>query len=116
MVSYLNKESQESLKKIIDYIKTTDEYIKVDNLKKIIAKDNNLMATIEKVKELQKKYIRSNYDSKIKEQLDEVVNILNSNKVYLEYNFYLEKVNRMLDLVREELNDYFYKVTNSVIN
>ncbi len=115
MESYLNKESRQSLNKIIEFIKTSPEYIKCNELKARMKEDEKLLELITKVKELQKKYIRNNYNQKIKEELDYHIGLLNNNNLYVLYNHYLEKVNDQIDLVKNELNDYFVKITNNIL-
>ena len=72
------------------------------------------MTLIEEVKSLQKKYIKNSYDEKVKEELNKKINKLNKDNDYLTYNYYLEKVNEMIDLVKNELNDYFENMTNNI--
>ena len=78
-----------------------------------IKMNNNteLINLIDKVKELQKKYIKTN-DNSIKEELDKCINELNSIPIYNMYMKNLDKVNEMINYVQDELNDYFYKVVN----
>lgn len=115
MENYLNKESRQSLNKIIEFIKTSPEYIKCNELKTRMEEDQKLLELITKVKELQKKYIRNNYNQKIKEELDYNIELLNNNNLYVLYNHYLEKVNNQIDLVKNELNNYFIKITNDIL-
>ena len=67
---------------------------------------------VTEVKVLQKKYIRSNYDIDIKNELNELENKLNSIPIYVVYLQNLEKVNYMIDYVKESLNSYFDKLLN----
>ena len=112
MEKCVNKETKKSLDELINYIKSTDDYIKVINLKKEIDKDNELKKLISEVKRLQKEYVRSNLDDKVKEKLDIKLEKLNSNKLFVTYTYHLDKVNDMIKLVKDELNNYFYEITN----
>ncbi len=114
MESYLSNNSKESLEKIINYIKNTKEYQKVKEYKKKMHNKEELMTLIEEIKLLQKKYVKSSYNKKIKEELDIKLNNLNNDRDYLTYNYYLEKVNEMIDLVKNEFNDYFENITNHI--
>ena len=67
---------------------------------------------VEKIKELQKKYIRSGYDDSIKEKLDSLEEKLYSIPIYFTYKRHLDEVNRMINYVKDEMNDYFYKILN----
>ena len=63
-------------------------------------------------KNLQKKYIRSGYDSSIKSELDKLNEELFNIPIYKIYLDNLEVVNQKLDYVKDSLNDYFYKLFN----
>lgn len=114
MESYLNKESNIDLLEIINFIKESDDYKKCVFLKEKIKKDSDLISLIEDVKVLQKKYIRSNYKSDVKEILDKKIKDLNSNSLFISYNYYLERVNLNIDIIKSELNDYFGKLVNII--
>ncbi len=107
MESYLSKNSKCALDMIVEYIRSSDEYLKCIELKKKMQSDKELLSLIEEVKEIQKKYIRSNYDDFVKSELDSKLDILNSNSLYVLYNYYLDKVNEMFNFVSDELNEYF---------
>lgn len=107
----LNKDIEESLDDIINYITNSKEYIKCIEIKKKMSKNKKLTELIEDIKKLQKKYIKEN-DESIKEKLDSKEKELNEIPIYVEYNNNLEVVNNMINLVKDELNDYFYKLLN----
>ena len=101
----------EELNKIIDYITNSSEYKKCISLKDKMSNNAKLMDKINKVKILQKKYIKSN-DLSIKKELDLLIEELNNEPLYYNYMNNLEKVNEMISFVNDELNDYFYRVIN----
>lgn len=101
----------EELNKIIDYITNSSEYKKCISLKDKMSNNSKLMDKINKVKVLQKKYIKSN-DLSIKKELDLLIEDLNNEPLYYNYMNNLEKVNEMISFVNDELNDYFYKIIN----
>ena len=101
----------EKLNEIIDYIINSSEYKKCISLKEKMSNNSKLMDKINKVKELQKEYIKSN-DLSIKKELDLLIDELNDEPLYYNYMNNLEKVNEMISFVNDELNDYFYKVIN----
>lgn len=107
----LNKNIEKSLDDIINYIINSKEYIKCIEIKKKMSKNKELTKLIEEIKELQKKYVKENKES-IKEKLDSKEKELNGIPIYVEYNNNLEVVNNMINLVKDELNDYFYKLLN----
>ena len=103
MVNIMNKELDE----LVSYIKNTSSYKNCISIKKKMDENEEICSLIEEIKSLQKKYVKSNYDDSIKEKLDKLESKLNSIPIYVEYNNNLEKVNEMIDLVKDELNDYF---------
>ena len=109
MVKQLNKE----LEDVIEYIKSSDSYKKCLELKTKMNSNHELVKIVEEVKNLQKKYVRSNYqDIDVKIKLDELNDKLYAIPLYVDYMNNLEDVNNMINLVRDSLNDYFYKVLN----
>ncbi len=81
-------------------------------LKKNMNENLELTNMVNEVKSLQQKYVKSNYDENIGTQLKELESKLSDIPIYVIYNQYLEKVNNMINLVNDELNDYFYKLLN----
>lgn len=102
----------EELNDLINYLKNTKEYQTCLDLQDKMNDNKELMKLIEEIKELQKKYIRSNYDSSIKEKLDNLNEELNNIPIYNIYMNNLREVNYKLDYVRDSLNDYFDKLLN----
>ncbi len=102
-----------ALEDVILEIKNSNDYLKCIELKKKMDNNKELTDLVEKVKKLQKKYVNSNYDSKIKEELDLVNSKLNDIPLYVMYLQYLEKVNGKIEFVKDSLNDYFYKLLNN---
>ena len=101
----------EELNKIIDYITNSSEYKKCISLKDKMSNNSKLLDKINKVKVLQKKYIKSN-DLSIKKELDLLIEDLNNEPLYYNYMNNLEVVNEMISFVNDELNNYFYRVIN----
>ncbi|MBQ2639822.1 MAG: YlbF family regulator [Bacilli bacterium] len=99
----MNKELDE----LISYIKNTSSYKNCISIKKKMNSNEEICSLVESIKKLQKKYIKSNYDNNIKKELDILEEKLNNIPIYVEYNNNLEEVNKMIDLVKDELNDYF---------
>ena len=101
----------EKLDEIINYITNSSEYKKCISLKDKMSNNSKLMDKINKVKVLQKKYIKSN-DLSIKKELDLLIEDLNNEPLYYNYMNNLEVVNEMISFVNDELNNYFYRVIN----
>ncbi len=110
----LSKEAEQKLDDIINYIINTKEYINCISIKEKMDKNESLKKKINEIKSLQKKYIRTN-DEKIREELKLKESELNKIPIYVEYNNNLEVVNEMINLVKDELNDYFYNKLNQDI-
>lgn len=116
MEKYLSNETEECLNEIVFFIKSSKEYKECIRLKEEMSKDLELIEFIEEVKKRQRKYVLSNYSKEKKKELDEKLNLLNNNNLFVLYSYYLNKVNDMILQVKEELNDYFYDVTNILSN
>ena len=105
----MNKE----LEDIISYIKGSISYKKCIELKEKMNSNVEINDLVSKVKQLQKAYVKSNFkDDNIKKEIDIVNDKLNNIPIYVSYLRYLEEVNDMINFVKEELNDYFYKLLN----
>ncbi len=97
---------------VINCITSSKEYKNCIFLQNKMKNNQEIMDLILQVKKLQKKYIRSEYDSKIKKELDECTKSLMNIPLYYEYQLSLERVNEMIGYVKESLNDYFYNILN----
>lgn len=106
----------EKLYKAIDEvvlcIKDSDEYKTCILLKEKMKNNSEIVSLVTEVKRLQKEYIRKEFDSSIKEELDEANKKLNEIPIYNIYLNNLEKVNERIEFVKDNLNDYFYKLLN----
>ncbi|MBQ6477431.1 MAG: YlbF family regulator [Bacilli bacterium] len=103
----------EKLDRVINYIMNSPEYQDCIKLKKQMSSNKDLIELIDKVKDLQKKYIKSNRDESIKKELDSSVKLLEEIPIYNIYMSKLDIVNRDIDYVKDELNEYFYNITNN---
>ena len=103
----------EKLDKVINYIMNSSEYKDCIKLKKQMSSNKDLIELIDKVKYLQKKYIKSNRDESIKKELDSNIKQLEDIPIYNIYMSKLDIVNRNIDYVKDELNEYFYNITNN---
>lgn len=101
-----------ALNDLVDYIKNSNEYKTCLELKDKMKDNDEVVALVKQVKLLQKKYIRSNYDKDIKKELDIINEKLNNIPIYVIYKQNLEKVNNMINVVKDELNNYFDKLLN----
>lgn len=108
----LNK-LDESLDELISFVKESSEYKMCLELKEKMNKNQELTKLINEIKCLQKKYVRNNFDTSIKQQLDEKNKILEEIPIYAVYKENLEEVNRNINIIKDYLNDYFSKKMNN---
>ena len=95
------------LEEVVSYIKNTEEYQRCMEIKTKMDSNQDIHHLVNEVKKYQKKYVQSNYDSSIKEKLDSLNQQLEEIPIYHSYIEELEKVNEMINYVRDSLNDYF---------
>lgn len=100
------------LDEVISCIQDTKEYQMCISLKEKMEENQEIMDLIEKVKLYQKKYIRSGYDLKVKEELNAFEESLNQIPIYVIYLENLSSVNEMIEYVKDSLNDYFDQLFN----
>lgn len=108
MVNQLNKELDEVINTIIN----SDDYKSCIQLKEKMSTNKEICELVDKIKVLQKKYVRENGEE-VLEELKLLEERLNEIPIYVIYMQHLEKVNEMINYVKDELNDYFYKVLNN---
>lgn len=104
----MNKELDEVINTIIN----SDDYKSCIQLKEKMSTNKEICELVDKIKVLQKKYVRENGEE-VLEELKLLEERLNEIPIYVIYMQYLEKVNEMINYVKDELNDYFYKVLNN---
>ena len=109
------EEYYNSLEELIYYIKNSKEYKTCIELKKQMKDNSTITELVKKIKDTQKKYIKSGYDSKIKEELDLMNNKPESIPIYNIYSNNLEIVNEKIEYVKDYLNQYFDKLLNENI-
>ncbi len=110
MVKLANK-TEEDLLKIVNFVKNSEEYKKTIYYKELIANDKELTSKIDRLKELQMKYVRTK-DYNVKNELDSLNNELSNNTNFTLYNFYLDKVNNYIDIIKDNFNNYFDNLFN----
>ena len=101
------------VEELVSYIQNTKEYQNCIQIREKMKNNLELQKLIEEIKDNQKKYIRSGYDTRIKEHLDSLEKQLEDIPIYSVYLENLERVNEMISYVQERLNDYFTNMMNS---
>ena len=97
---------------VILCIKESIEYKNVIDIKKKMDSNEELKKKINDIKLLQKKYVKSNYDSSVKKYLDKLNDELLEVPIYRIYLDNLSVVNEKIEYVKDSLNDYFYNLFN----
>lgn len=96
----------------ISYIVNSFQYKKCIALKEKMSKNAEITDLVEKIKILQKQYVNTK-DESILVELKNLEEKLQNIPIYVSYMQYLDDVNQMINYVKDELNDYFYRLLNS---
>ena len=107
MENFVNKKLDE----VINCIINSDDYKKCILLKEKMAKSEDITSLVNSIKKLQKQYVNMHDDDKLLE-VKKLEKELNEIPLYVSYMEHLERVNQMINYVKDELNDYFYHVLN----
>ena len=102
----------QAIDEIVNYIKNSSEYKNTLSIKKQMDTNDELNSLISSIKSIQKKYVRSEYDSKYKEELDKLNKQLNEIPIYVIYQNNLDVINQKINYIKDTLNDYFYHLFN----
>ena len=111
MVRQLNKEIDNKVDEIIDYIKNTDSYKNYLKAKEILDSKEDIKNKIKEIKLYQKQIVngignKKELENKIKDNLDYLENDI----TYISYKEYLDEVNNMLNIFENKINNYFDEV------
>lgn len=105
----MNKEISNKIDEIIKEIETSDVYQKYLSLRDKMESNKELTELINKVKVMQKDVI---HKKKKKEELNKLMDELNSNPLYREYNNCVYEINNTYGIIESSLNNYFNKIIN----
>lgn len=105
------EELNKSLDEVVNCIKNSKEYKKCTLLKEKMNNNSEINNLVKEIKIKQKKYINNN-DENIYNELKELEDKLNNIPIYHIYLENLEEVNKMINYVKDELNDYFNILLN----
>ena len=97
MESTMTNNIEKALEEVIKEIKESKEYQSCLELKSRMQKNEDLKIKIEEIKNLQKKYVRTDFEDK---------------NIAQELRKKEEELNKTIELVTEELNDYFNQKFN----
>ena len=108
-----NEEILAKSKSLVAEIKELELYHDYCTLQEQVAQNEELMAEIKKVKELQKAYVKSAYlDKNIEINLKEKLKVLEDNPLYCDYINKEEALNNILSDIKEGLNIAITKFIN----
>ena len=107
----MEKKLSKAVSDVVTSITESNEFKECIRLKEKMEESSEIKELVESIKNLQKKYVRTE-DENVKKELDGLQERLNGIPLYDNYQKKLEEVNRKISFVRDELNDYFYKVVN----
>ena len=105
----MNKEILEKIDEIIQIIETSPEYLKYLDLKEKIKNHKELMELINRVRVMQKDVLHKKNNQN---ELDKLLNELNNNPLYREYNNVIYEINNTYSIVENSINNYFEKIVN----
>ena len=112
-----NDEIEDKALELIKLIKDSNDYKEYLKVKEKIKTNEGIMEKIDKVKVLQKYYVKSAYlDNKIKQELDRELTNLESIPLYKEYLSKEKKINNILINIKEGLNMIFEDILNNKIS
>lgn len=107
----MEKKLSKVINEVVSAITDSDEFKECIRLKNKMEENSEIKELVDAIKKLQKKYVQTMDDS-VKEELDKKQEKLDSIPLYDSYQKKLAEVNKKLDFIKDELNDYFYKVVN----
>lgn len=107
----MEKKVYKTIQDIITIISNSYEFKKCNDLKEKLDKNREVKDLVNTIKKLQKDYVRT-MDDEIKGQLAVLEDKLNNIPLYVEFEQAVAEVNKKIDFVKDELNNYFYTVVN----
>ena len=107
----MEKKLSKAVSDVVAAITESVEFKECIRLKSKMEASCDIMELVDDIKKLQKKYIRTQ-DDEVKAELDRKEEKLNSIPLYGSYQKKLSEVNQKIEIIKDELNDYFYKVVN----
>ncbi len=108
MEKYQDREIIEKIEELVKVIKQDKLYQDYKTLRKKVFENKTIMKEIQKIKALQKKYVKSAFlDSTIEKEIEVRKKRLEEVPLYLSYQQKEEELNSLFSLLKEGLNDAF---------
>ena len=109
----MNKEIEEKLDEIINYIIESNSYKNYLKAKDLINVREDLKEKINKIKKMQKEIVKNtSQKDELQNEYDNLLKELNDDITYYQYNKYLREVNNMLAIFENKVNKYFEDIFN----
>ena len=106
------EELNKAVDELIHFIQNTEAYKNCRLYQEQMNQNDEIMRLVKEIKTTQKMYVKSNYDSSLEENLKSLEEELHRIPLYVSYNQELEKVNFMIDFVKDTFNQYFDQLLN----
>ena len=114
MAMLSNEEIIKKAHDLVNIIKNSDTYKDYIAARNLVAKDSLLLNEINKVKALQKDYVKSAYlDKTIEEELNKMLERLQTNTLYQDYTAKEKALNNILIMIKEGLNTTIDELINT---
>lgn len=107
----MEKKLNKALDELISFVNNSDDYKKCVEIKEKLGKNDEVERLVKEIKKYQKEYVKTN-DKEILRKLDDLTKELEAIPLYNIYNIHLEKVNQMIDIIKDELTKYFDNLLN----
>jgi len=108
-----NKEILKKVDEIVLYIKNTKAYQDYLKAESLLQDDANVCELIEKIKRYQKELVNNKgKKDELELKINDCLNKLNTNPIYLEYKENQDEINNMLVIFENKLNKYFTDIFN----
>ena len=107
----MEKRLSKAIEEVVSSITESDAFRECIRLKARMEENEEIVELVETIKKLQKKYVRT-LDDDIKEEISVKQKQLDNIPFYNSYQKKLDEVNKKIDFIKEEMNDYFDKVVN----
>ena len=112
----MNNKVLDKVDEIIEFIKETEEYKDYLYLKDKLEKNEKALSLINEIKKYQKELVKKEVEKLDTKDLEDKINNnlkeLDNIPLYNEYLDVQEKLNDMYQLVKKELDNYFYNKLN----
>ena len=114
MAMHSNEEIIKKAEDLVNIIKNSNTYKDYIKTRALVAKDSLLLNEINKVKALQKDYVKSAYlDKTIEEELNKMLERLQANTLYKDYTAKEKALNNILLMIKEGLNTTIDELINT---